>query len=240
MAGYRDVIRGVAVAVATIGFAALPTVVSAQQGSPGLLTVEVVVSGDAGGDPTDVAFAVIRQSTSEQALDGTGQSTPQVFTLPAGSYLLVPSVADTAYTITDTSCVSQAGQGPNRPDFIIDGSGDGGGGDASCVISVTYTAPTPTEPNDTTTTAPGETTTTTTTTATTTTTTTTTPGSASTVAPAAPTTTVDEGALPPAGGGTATGTMPATGPTDETGAIALTALGLLALGGGALTLARRH
>jgi hypothetical protein len=231
MVSYRGVVRGLAVAVASVGFAALPSVVAAQNGpAEGSLTVEVVVTGDAGGDPSDVAFAVIRQSPSETVLDGTGQSTPQVFTLPAGSYLLEPSVADSAYTITDTSCVSQAGQGPNRPDFIIDGTGTGGGGDARCVITVTYTAPTPTD-TTTTTTVPGDITTTTTTV----------PGPASTVAPdVSSTTAVGQGVLPPAGGGTPTGTMPVTGPTGETGALALTALGLLTLGGGALALARRH
>jgi hypothetical protein len=243
MVSIRGALRGVAVVAATVGFAALPAVVSAQGngGAEGPLTVEVVVTGDAGGLPSAVTFAVARQSTSENVLNGTGQSTPQTFTLPAGSYVITPSVADPAYTITDTSCTSQAGAGPNRPDFIIDGTGQGGGGPASCVITVRYTAPPPTDSTTTTTT-------TTTTPPSDTTTTTTAPGATTTTAPAgATTTTVAAGALPPAGGGsdvasgaTPTGTMPVTGPSGQTPAIALTALGMMMLGAGALTLARRH
>jgi hypothetical protein len=232
----RGAARGLAVAAA-IGVAVVPSVALAQGNGPaeGALTVSVVVTGDAGGDPGAVSFSVSRQSSSTTVLDGTGRSTPQTFTLEAGSYLLVPSVADAAYVITDVSCRSQAGQGPNRPDFIIDGSGPGGGGDASCVIAATYTAPTPSGPVETTptTTAPPSTTAPPATS---------TPGeTTTTTAPAV--TTTDQGALPPSGGGTAsatpTGTMPVTGP-GETTAVAIAALIMVLLGSTALTLARRH
>jgi hypothetical protein len=227
MVSLRAVVRRAAIALGAIGVATVPAVVSAQEGNLGALVIEVVVTGDTGGDPTAVAFIVTRQSAGETVLSGTGQIAPQTFSLPSGSYLLVPSVTNAAYVITDTSCRSQAGQGPNRPDFIIDGAGQGGGGDARCVITVRYTAPPPSTTTTTTTTAPGETTTT---------------------APGATTTTVGPSALPPGGvadGGstgsaTVTGTIPLTGATDETTTIVAAALALLLLGAGAVTVARRH
>ena len=242
MVSVRGAIRGVAVGVALIGFAALPSLASAQNNGPaeGPLTVEVVLTGDAGGVPGAVVFTVTRQSTGDTVLNGTGQATPQTSTLVAGSYLITPSVADSAYTITDTSCRSQAGQGPNRPDFIIDGTGAGGGGDATCVITVRYTAPPPT------TTVPPATVPPATVPPTTNGDTTTMVPATTTVVAVTPTTTDEQGALPATGGidstsgGSLTGTMPATGPTGETPAIAITAIAMLMLGSGALALARRH
>ncbi len=68
------------------------------------------MTGDSGGLPSAVTFVVTRQSSGESVLTGTGQATPQTFTLPAGSYLISPSVADAAYTITDTSHLYVAGR----------------------------------------------------------------------------------------------------------------------------------
>ena len=241
----RDAVRGLAVGAVALGFAVLPSVATAQNGpAQGPLTVEVVLTGDVGGDPGAVAFTVTRQSTGATVLAGTGTAALQTFTLDAGSYLITPSVTDSAYAITDTSCRSQAGQGPNRPDFIIDGTGQGGGGDASCVITVRYTAPATTIPDDTTTTAPP--TTPPATVPATVPPATTTPADTTTTVPAATTTTVDQDALPPSGdtgsssGGTLTGTLPSTGPTGQTPTIALAALAMLMFGTGALALARRH
>lgn len=187
----------------------LPSVAAAQ--ATGTLTVDIVLSGDAGGDPAAVLLTVNRHSDGSFVESQPGDAGGNSFTLPAGSYDLVATVDDAAYVVTGQSCDSQAGSGPNDPDFIIDGTGPGGGGDASCIVEVTYTAPVITEP----TTPPTE--------------------------PEVPTTTtVDAGALPPAGGDAGTSALPSTGPSEQTLPIAAAALGMLVIGGAVMAATRRH
>jgi hypothetical protein len=214
-------LRNAAVALAVVGVAALPSVVSAGAGgNSGTLTVEVDVTGDPGGDPAAVSFVAVRNTdggNNDTVVSATG-SVSQSFTLDQGAYNFSASVSDPAYVITSTGCVEQPpGQGPGQPTFVITG-----GGSVLCTVVVAYTAPPVT-------TAPTDTTT---------------PTDTSTpevTDPGVTTTTVDQAVLPPGGGGaTTTGTIPVTGPTDETLAIVLTALGALMLGGGAVTIARRH
>jgi len=209
--------------VAAIGIAALPSAVSAAEGSQqtGQLTIEVVVTGGTGGTPSAVALLIEPngQGDGKQTIGPFPGVTSQTLGVRFGAWIITSSVTDHAHVITSTVCDSQRGPGPNRADFIIDGNGSGDGVDARCVVDVTYTAPlsssTTTVPGDTTTTVPGTT-----------------------------TTTIDQVALPATGGTSAgalpTGALPATGPTGQTTSIALTALGALLLGAGAMTVARRH
>ena len=216
------------------------SVVEAQSSQQGSVAVTVILTGDPGGDVGNVLLTIDRQS------GGTATSAPAVaggnsFTLPFGSYVLVPTVTDPNYVIASSSCVSQQGNGtgPSGPDFVIDGNGTGDFVAATCTVNVTYTAP-PTDstapptvpptvpPTDST--APPVTT----------------PPVDTTVAPAAPTTDVIA-ALPPAAesdsgttSGTTSGTMPVTGPTDQTLPIAVTGLMMLLLGTGAVVAARRR
>ncbi len=243
MGNVRRIIRGAAVAMAAIGIAALPSVVSAQEANgpnQGTLSVVVNLTGDPGGDPAAVTFLVRRNTVggnNDTVIDGRGQVSARTFTVDPGAYLISASTSDPAYVITGTSCISTPpGNGPGTPDFTVTG-----GGAVTCTITAVYTAPQPT----TTTTVPGDTTTTTAPGATTTTV----PGDTTTTVPGATTTTIDQVALPATGGTTAgalpagalpTGALPATGPTGQTTSIALTALGALLLGAGALTVARRH
>jgi len=238
MGNVRRIIRGAAVAVAAIGIAALPSVVSAQQGNgpnQGTLSVVVNLTGDPGGDPAAVTFLVRRNTeggNNATVISDRGQVSARTFTVDPGAYLISASTSDPAYVITGTSCISTPpGNGPGTPDFTVTG-----GGAVTCTITAVYTAPQPT----TTTTVPGDTTTTTAPGATTTTV----PADTTTTVPGATTTTIDQVALPATGGTTAsalpTGALPATGPTGQTTSIALTALGALLLGAGALTVARRH
>lgn len=241
MTGLGSIVRGVAVAVAAVGIAALPSVASAQGNGPaqGTLTIEVDLTGDAGGDATAISFLVTRNTTTgnnDTVVNGQGQSSAQTFTLDAGAYLISASASDPAYSITGVSCIENPpNNGPGTPDFIVPSDGT-----VACTISATYTAPAPTEPPTDSTVPPTDSTV---------------PPTDSTVPPTdsttpevtdptVTTTTIDQGVLPPAGGddttsGTPSGTMPVTGP-GETTAIALTGLGALLLGAGALTAARRH
>jgi hypothetical protein len=212
------------------------SVVEAQSSQQGSVAITVILTGDPGGDVGNVLLTIDRQSGS------TATSAPAVaggntFTLPFGSYVLVPTVTDPNYAIASYSCVSQQGNGtgPSGPDFVIDGNGAGDFVAATCTVNVTYTAP----PTDSTTpptvpptdsTAPPVTT----------------PPVETTVAPAPPSTDVIA-ALPPAAesdsdttAGTTSGTMPVTGPTDQTLPIAVTGLMMLLLGTGAVVAARRR
>ncbi len=236
MFNLRTLARGAAVAVAAFGISALPSVVSAQDnggsGNPGTLTVVVNLTGDPGGDPAAISWVVTRNTTdgsNPTVLTGSGSET--IDPIDSGAWNIAAS-ASADYTIGAISCISTPpGNGPGQPDFTVTGNGS-----VTCTIPASYSAPTTTTvPGDTTTTEPGVTTTA--------------PGAATTtIAPSATTTTpVDQDALPPAAGGTdsgssgaSTGTMPVTGPSGETTAIALTALGMLMLGAGALGVARRH
>jgi hypothetical protein len=204
---------------------AAPSGVSAQ--NPGTLAIDVVLTGDPGGDASAVAFLVTRNTTggsNTTEVSGSGPLPAQ--SIDSGAYLISASVSDPAYSITSTSCVSTPpGNGPGTPDFTVTG-----GGAVVCTITAAYTAPADTS----TTTLPGDSTTTTTMA----------PGDSTSTLPEGTTTTVDRDALPPAaGGGTTgaiTGTMPVTGPTGETAPLAVAALGMLVLGAGAMMLARRH
>lgn len=222
------VTRIAAVALASVALMALPSVAGAQ--NPGTLAIDVVLTGDPGGDVNAVAFLVTRNTnggSNTTEVSGTGPLPTQP--IDSGAYLISASVSDPAYSITSTSCVSTPpGNGPGTPDFTVTG-----GGSVVCTITTRYTAPLVTS----TTTPPGDSTTSTTTSP---------PGDTTSTLPGA-TTTVDQGALPPAGGGTTggasgatTGTMPVTGPTGETVPLAVAALGMLVLGAGAMTLSRRH
>ena len=219
MGRFGRLARGTALAAAAVGIVVLPSVAAAQNGpTQGTLTVDVVLTGDPGGDPSAVSLLIERNTGTggnETVVTAPGAAS-QSFQLDPGSYVITASTADAAYAITATTCDSQPGAGPNTADFIIDGPGEGGDGDASCVVSATYTAPPPTEPTVPEPTVPEPT------------------------DPVVTTTTVDQGGLPPSGGGSPSPTIPVTGSTDETLAIALTALGALALGGGALSIARRR
>ncbi len=224
------------------------TAVDAQSPQQGSVVVTVVLTGDPGGDVGNVLLTINRQSGGT-ATSATAVAGGNTFTLPFGSYVLVPTVTDPNYAITGYSCVSQQGNGtgPRGPDFVIDGNGAGDFVDATCTVNVTYTAPPPasTVPPPASTVPPTDSTvppTDSTVPPTDSTVPATTPPVETTVAPASPTTEVIA-ALPPAAAsdsGTPSGTMPVTGPTSQTLPIATTGLMMLLLGSAAVVAARRR
>jgi len=201
---------------------------SAQSGDPGPVTVTVVLTGDAGGDVGNVLLTINRHTDGVEAASAAALVGGNVFTLPPGAYDLVPSVSDAAYVITGQTCQRQ---GNGQPGFTISGPGSGPPVEPACTVNVTYTAPVVT-------TAPPDTTEPTDTTPPSDSAAPTTPVDTTVPAAAAAPTTDAVGALPP--GGASTGTIPVTGPTDQTLALALAGVVLVMLGSGAMVAARRR